>query len=519
MSKTVILVEVDTISPAGVAKTLRFCDRAMRPFPPTDPNRANLVWDDRLAEPPVFERSLFDDVTTLTPGRAGGGMVLKNADGGLDAYQANAWNEITVRRWTVGTAFAASQVVLHGLCAVPAYDHRTASAAAVRVDLYDDAVELDQPIQGQLYAGTNDGVAVFYEGAADGLKGRPKPIAYGDLTDAHLPAPQVNGPNMVFQPGEGPLQGSVAIFDGGAPAGYAADGDQVNATFDATTPAAAHYATNLARGLVKINGDPVLNLTFGVKGSSSPTYVETCGPVAARLLAKGGVPSARIGASVAALAGAAPIGVFAADQVNTRDLVGWVARSALAAILPDRQGVYQALPFAAPTADPVVTLQADQVLDLDPDATADAPVGEFRVGWGRIWTTFTAGELKASVRDTAEAERLAAEYRWATEVDATVKTRFPRAWRTLSIETALRHEADALALASKLKALFGLRSNGKPRRLLKVVVSPAADGMAAELGDTVRLVYAPRSIDDNFILVAEQPMRPRRDQATWTLWG
>lgn len=518
MSATVILVEVDLVSPAGADVTLRFCDRAMRPFPPTDADRPNLPWDDRLAEPPTFRRALFDDVTTLTPTLGYGAMSLKNGDAGLDDYRGHAWNEVRVWRWTEGTAFSAAVPILKGLCAQPAFAHNTSQPRRVRVDLYDARAELDQPIQANLYGGANNGTTILYDGYPDGLKGRPIPVAIGDLTAAHLPPTQVNAGQYVFQLGEGSLSDSEAIYDGGAAAGFADQGDKSDAVFDATTPAAASYITNLDRGLIKINGSPVLGLTFGVKGDNDPAYIETPGPVIAALLTKGGVAGARIGASITGLASTPVVGVFAADLVNTAELVGWVAKSALTAILPDTAGVYQAVAFAAPKLVADVSIAADQVINVEADDSAPAPIGEIKVGWGRIWTTFSSGELKASVRGTADAERLASEYRWASDVDATVKARFPRAWRTLTIETALRAEADAIALVVSLKALFGLRPDGTPRQAWRVTIDQT-DGLAAQLGQTAALAYPPMGLNDNYVLLAEEPMRPRRDQAIWTLWG
>lgn len=518
MIESALLVEVDAVSPAGVAKTLRFSDRAVRPFPPSDPDRANAVWWSILQDPPTFRRALFDDIRNLAPSIGAGAMALLNSDGALNPYEGFAWNEIRVLRWTFGTPFAAAVLVLKGLCAVPSYDHHTSQARMVRVDIYDYRAELEKALLGPQYAGTNNGTTILYEGSADGLKGRSKPLALGDLSDAHLPPVQVNGPASVFQLHDGAIQGPVAIFDGGAPAGYANQGDKTDAVFDATTPAAASYITNHNRGLVKINGSPVMGLTFAAKGGSAGGYVETVGPVAARLLAKAGVPPERIGASVAALLAAQVIGLYANDQAPAGDLLAWTARSALTSVLPDTSGVYQAVTFGPPAADAVASIAADQVLNLAPDQASLGPIGEIRVAWGKISTTFSSGELKASVRISAEAERLATDYRFATRDLAAVKARYPRSWSTVTVETALRTEAAALALAEQLEGLFGLRPDGKPRRAWRVTIS-TLDGLVADLGDTVALTYPPQDINDNFVLFAEEPMRPSRDQAIWTLWG
>ncbi|MCX7586536.1 hypothetical protein [Phenylobacterium sp. 58.2.17] len=515
---TAILVEIDTISPAGAAETLRFCDRAVRPFLPSDADRPNTLWDDRLAEPPTFRRALFEDITALTPSLGAGGLTLLNADGGLNVYEGHAWNEIRVYRWPEGEPFAAATLELRGLCARPQFDHRTDSPRKVRVDLYDFRRELEKPLLSALYSGGNNGTTVLYEGSSGGLKNRPKPFAAGDLRTAHLPPIQVNAGANVFQLHNGAVDGSEAIFDGGAPAGYADQGDKTSAVFDATLPAAASYITNHARGLIKINGSPVLGLSFGIKGASDGGYVETVGAIAHRLLQLAGVPPERIGASVAAVAAPAPIGVFAADQIETTDLLAWVGRSALVAILPDKAGVYQAVKFGPPAAVADVEIAFDQVVNLAADEAEPEPVAEIRVAWGRIWTTFSSGELKPSVRGTDEAERLAQEYRHAVLADAAVKARYPRGWSTATVETALRGEDDAEALGAQLQAMFGLRTDGTPRRARRMTVA-AGDGLAAELGQTVRLRYPPQGINDNFVLIAEEPMRPRRDLAVWTLWG
>lgn len=520
MTPTVLLVEIDVVSPAGATSTLRFADRAMRPFPAGAPAKANLVWDDRIIETPSFRASLFDDVTTLQPGIGAGMLTLANADHALDAYQGHAWGAVSIWRWTPGTLFSAAVVMLKGLASQPTFDPPSSAAARVRVPMFDYRAELETPIQGITYAGTNGVGGVLYEGEADGLKGKPKPVAFGDLTDAHLPAPQVNAGARVHQFHDGPIQGAEVIFDGGVDAGYADVGDLSGAAFDAATPGAASYQTDIGRGLVKINGAPVLSLTFGCKGDKSGgTYVETPGPVIAKLLAKAGVPGGRIGASVAALASAAVVGVFAAEPVNALDLVTFAGRAGMAAVLPDRAGVWQAFEFGPPEVVADFAITAGQVINLKPDEEPP-PIGEFRVGWGRIWTTFSRAEIKASIKDTSAETRLASAYRYATLEDATVKARFTKAvWATATLDTALRQEADAIALAVKLKALLGLRADGSPRRMWRVTIENTDAAMAIAMGQTVSLDYPPAGLSGNFLLIGQELMRPRRDQAIWTVWG
>ena len=120
--------------------------------------------------------------------------------------------------------------------------------------------------------------------------------------------------------------------------------------------------------------------------------------------------------------------------------------------------------------------------------------------------------------DVLDEERLAAEYRWATFTNPTVKARLPGSWTSIEIETALRREADALALAASIGALFGLRPDGSPRVQWKVTVERAV-AQQAELGDTIAVDDPSQGISGRFLLVGEQLLRPRRDQVVWTLWG
>lgn len=515
----VFLAEVEVISPAGAAGVLRFADRAIAPFPPGDPDRPNAQFDDRMVEAPTLRRALFDDLASLSPGLGAGAMRLSNADRRLSPYKAWSWGEVRVWRWETGTPFAAAEQVLQGLTATPGFSASGKAASQVTVPLYDYRAELDGPLQTTVYAGTNGAPGVLYEGEADGLKGRPKPLAWGRLDGAHLPAPQVNPAVLGHQLHDGLVHGSIAIFDRGDAAGFADQGALAPAAFDAFTPSPASWCRDLGRGLLKINGSAAGVLSFGCRGDATGGYVETTGPILARLLTKAGVPPARISASVAALAASAPIGAWFGETTTGREAAAWIARSAPAALLPDREGVWTAQRVAPPALVADHSLGEDEIIDLEADETAPAPVGQVRVGYGRIWTTFNGTDIAPALRGTSEEARLADEYRWAVEIDAASQARYPRTWRTLELTTALREEADAQALAASLKTLFGLRADGRARQGWRVTVELTPARLALPLGSTIALDYPPDAIDDNFILLGEEPMRPRRDQVIWMLWG
>lgn len=518
MSGFVILVEVDVVSPAGEAKTLRLSDQPIRPFPPTDGTAANVPFDERIVEVPSLKRSLFDDLATLSPGLGFGEMVLINADRALDEYRSYAWGALRVERWTEGTPRASAVPVLAGVCGQPGFPVTTKEPGRVRVPLWDDRSALEKPLQESVFAGSNGTAGVLYEGLADGIKGRRKPLAWGDLTDAHVPAPQVNAGVLAYQVSAGAVAGPISIFDRGAPAGFISDGDFAGAAFDARMPAAAHSATDLSRGLVKMNGQTVGQVAFGLKGASAGGYVETVGPVLARILAQAGVPAERVSNTVQSLSNACVIGAWFENE-DARTAMAWVARSAPAALLPNRLGVWEAYAFGPPAAVADHRIEADEVLDIEEDGTAPAPAGEIRVGWGRIWTGYRTGELAPTLTGTEAVERLTTEYRWAVIEDAEVKARHPRTWRKIEITTALRRQADAQALAQTFKGLFGLSASGEPRRMQRVTLELTPARLAARLGQTVEMDAGELGSTGRFVLLGEEPQRPRRDQVVWTLWG
>lgn len=518
MDDTVILVEVDVTSPAGAVETLRFSDRPIRPFPPSDPTAPNVAFDERIVDPPALKRTLFDDLASLSPGLGFGEMVLVNADRALDVYQTYAWGEMRVERWVEGTPRSAAVPINRALCAQPAFPVTTREPGRVRVPIYDYRMELEKPLQTTTYAGTNGTGGALYEGTVDGLKGRRKPLAFGNLVDAHVPAPQVNAGVLAYQPHDGPVAGPIAIFDRGAPAGFISAGDATGAAFDAAAPAAARFVTDLSRGLVKWNGQTVGQVAFGLKGSSGGGYVETVGPIVARLLARAGVPAGRIAPGVAGLASPAVVGAWFESE-DARSAVGWLARSSPAAVLPDRLGVWDAYGFGPPAAAADHRIEADEILDIEDDGSAPAPAGEIRVGWGRVWAGYRQADLAPGLTGTEAVERLTSEYRWIAVDDAVVKARHPRTWRRIEITTALRSGPDAEALAATLKGLFGLSASGEPRRMRRVTIELTPERLAARLGQTVELVAPDLGAAGLYLLLGEEPLKPRRDQMIWTLWG
>lgn len=534
MGETVILVECDVADPAGTVTTLRFADRAVAPMAPTDAHRPNAVWDTRLLEPPTIRRQLFGDLQTLEPGFGVGTMVLANADRALDVYQGHVWSEVRVWRWTVGTAFSAARRLITGPAAgTPAFDSKTSAASRVRLDLFDYRMELRRPIQTDAYGGTNAGGA-FFDGDGN-LKGVLKPLAFGNLMDAHVSPAPVNTSALTYQlhDGEALITSSaydLQIFDRGGDAGlefiagFNGHSDMTTAVPKAALMEAdvntSEFASWLGDGLVRINANLVGQVAFGLKGDApGHAYVETPGPVLDRVLRRLGVPNERIGASVASAPGAGVVGLFVQDNATGAEVVAPLARAGLLALLPDRSGVWQAVKIAPPVGFAAVTLGDADILSIEGEDASLGGAGEFIVGYDKIYTTYRRDDLQAELQGTEAEVRLGETWRWARTEDVAFKARFPGTWRAIRLETALRQRGHAEALAGQLKALFGLRDDGKPRRQWRVTVEMTDALLDVALGSIV-VINAPKlGIFEYFLLTGEEPMRPRRDQLLWTLWG
>lgn len=271
--------------------------------------------------------------------------------------------------------------------------------------------------------------------------------------------------------------------------------------------------------MLKVNAALVGNIAFGFKGDVTGGYVETPGPIAARILKRLGVPDGRIGESLFDIDCDSVVGVYTAEAATGRELIGWLSASAPMAVLPDRMGVWQAIMLAPPAGPPGFTITGADILDLEADDGAPRGAGEFSVGWSRIWTTYRRETLQPQLLFTDAEARLGEAYRYANAADDDYKARYPAAWRKMKVDTALREEADAVALAATFKGLFGLRPDGKPRRQWRVTIELTDEALAIELGATVAVAAPEYGIDDLYLLIGEEPLRPRRDQTIWTVWG
>lgn len=515
MSETAFLVEIE-VTPAGsaVAQKLHLSDTAVPPFAPTDPDRPSQPYDPRVLDAANVERGL--DLETLSADAGGGAITISNNDGALDLYRSYTFGAFAVYRGQLGSAFADYEPVMSGQCGSPEFGRSAAKADQLTIPVFDPRTDLANDIQSTFYAGTNAGGGSGYEGTADDLKDRPKPIGLGNLTRANVPAIWANAADLVAQLHDGKAQEVNAIYNGGGDAALTPIGDFVGTAFDAATPGATEFATDLGRGLVKFGAALAGGVTFDLKGNADPLYVEDAPSLITKELVTAGIAGEEISDDFVNIVAPEPVGVWLNEPTPVSEVVDFLARSIGAVCSPDRLGKWRLVSIAPPTVTPLVTFNAD---DLVENATGGGSLGtptwRVTIRYARNYQVMTGADLQGSVIGTDREGFLAQEWRTAISSDQTTKDRWPTAVER-TFETGLVDEADAAALAARLLALFGPRSDGTAREVVDIQTPLTDEVLALDLGDTVRIGDG---IDRNFIVTRILPTQPARHMVTLELFG
>lgn len=521
-----------------------YSDTAVPPAPPGTVldgfGLGGQVIEDRVLASPTLVREIAGDIASLSAGSGVGILTLANADGALDGTRAHVWRDIRVWLWDQSTSVSTAFFLFAADCGRGEHVISNKQPKRVTIPLADAMGRLDRPLTPTNYAGTNNGTTNLYEGDSGGIAGQPKPWQVGDLDLAtgaidgplaHLPAVIVNGARRTYQLHNGPVD-LIEVFDRGAPSGLAFDGDYVGSAFDARVLPSASFCTDLARGLVKITDGLVGQVSFGAR-RATPL------PVPYGSVTEAVAPGRAIGdiLTLAALSGGAkgviifdalqlrnalgpigPTGWWYADVTSVREAVAPFARAGGGVLAARRDGSFFCAAIKPAKAVADITLDALNIINLEVAETAGAPVGEVRLGWGRLWATFDNQELAPSLRSSADAARLSTSWRWAVARDTNTIERAVD-WRSVTIETALRSRSIADTIAGQLLSAFGLRADGQARRSWTVTLEVSAALLARDLGDTVRLMVPSQMIDERLILVGERLCSPRAGLVEWTLWG
>ncbi|SOD97013.1 hypothetical protein [Caenispirillum bisanense] len=494
------LVELEVIAPDGAVSTLYCSTGVVRPFPPSDPHRPNQIYDPRVLEPVNYSTEIFADLQSQTGAIGVGVCILSNADGALNYLRDYALGSVSVYWGEIGAAFADYTQILSGRAEGAAFETSLTNADRYRFGLWDARRVLDKPLSENKYSGTG-----LYDGSTTGVTGQTKPYALGKVRG--VAAPQV-GSNLVYQLSDGPILSVDGIFDRGGDMGLTLAGDYSGTAFDSATPSATQYATDKARGLVKLGTSPGGTVTFDFTASTA-----TPSAVISGALVRAGVPSGSVGASVSGLASTASVGVYTrGDTAGTT--VETVCRSVGGAVVPDASGTWQAVLLGLPVAgSSVATFTAWDVVELSTTTGFPAPVWRVVVQYDRNHTPMGSNEIAQALIGTDRAGWLDAEWREAVAENTTTRDRYPSA-AEIVLPTALTEKADAEALAAQLLAMHGV-----PRQSYEMTVELTAGNLGIRMGDTVYLDLPGKSISKHFVVTSVAPTTAGLNKITFGLWG
>lgn len=513
MRERVWLTEIDFTLADASEVTVRLATAALRPFPAADPDRPEAVYDPVLVQPANLELSVSRDLRGGLGDLSAGRIEFAN-DGSYNFLKGAAPKAVrTYVGWTDATTFAEFEQVFDGIGNFARVLTLSSRPARVTVDVYDARLLLRDNVQETTYAGTNSG-ATGYQGTPNDLKGKPVPLALGDLSKANVPAPMVNRSTLTHQLGEGPLHSEVAVYNRGQNASLTDKGDSTGATFDAVTVSATEYATDLARGYLRRPSFSGALATFDLKGlvDGDGVLMDTVPVLVKYLLQRRGVSGAKIGPTFDALVAPQKVGLWTGSTPTSyQSVITSLARSIGAWVLPDALGVWQIGLIEAPTGNPITVLDDDEIVSLETEVGVPLePVYRVVGKYAQNYQVLEGSDVAPAIEGTDRAAYVAERWRTAEWLaPAGFKDTYRDAVE-VELETALVEEADCQALVDRWGSLF------VPGRDAVRVVTPM---QSLPLWSEVRVSYSQQSFDKVMRVVRVRPSQPKLHLMTVTLWG
>lgn len=447
--------------------------------------------------PAVMDQAFeIDRVIGFAPGSqstAGHGLVrLSNLGRRYDAFLLGKNSDSLFARMSAGTK---TYDQTRGIYVDPSYAYLTPfftgitgswtiSEDELEIPLFDTTDFIDHPLQARMYAGTGG-----LNGGAD-LAGKPIPMVRGG-TNTHpvqnVPLTTVDAVNLIYQYTDGP--GTIVTLYEGSAAVFTNDGDVAN-LYAGSAPAAGHYRTCNALGLVQMGSSPVRALTADVTGAFPVAGTVTTAVGIARFLISEtmGLPSYAIDVTSFNNADAAYpyiAGVYAGGGETALDIVRFLLWSVGAALHTTRDGGLGCVVLRKLTGTlPSVVISPTTAVSIAPQSVGvplDPPPFRWRVGYNRVYAVQTS-DFNGAVTAPRKAI-VGSEFQVATWFGTDVKTGWQRPSDPDVVPTALLVQSDAQALADAWGALWG----GQNR--LWTVTVPITGAAGLDIGKTVALYW------------------------------
>lgn len=445
---------------------------------------ANAYYEARIKVPPSVQRECFQYARTFGRSQIGfGDTTLVNNDGGLDYMLGYSYSgrRIVIRLGTLQNdqlTYAWSTILVGSM------EQVELSWQEVTVRIRDRLLDLATPLQQVRYAGGN-ALPAGLEGNDDDLKGRPKPLVYGQVFN--ISPPCVNTTRLIYQIHTGGQVVSInGVYDRGAlltaGAAYSSQADM-----EANSPSAGQYRVwnDATLGcFIRLGSNPTGTVTADVTQGAT----RTVGQLFQAILLKAGVLASDINLSdISALDAAVSyqVGVYAGSNMDVTplELLDELCASIGAWYGTDINGKFRIGRIVLPTGTSLGTITTVEIIQIERIASRDAGVGvpawKVKLGWQKMQTV--QPDLNTSV-SVARKTLVAEEYRRQEVSDAAVKTA-----NLLSPEidfpTVLVNKGDAASEAARRLAIYKER-----RDIYKLTVRVDAQlASILDLGNIVTL--------------------------------
>lgn len=498
-------------------RTLYFCTELGLTTRPSD-SPPNTTFEPRITQPANVRVDAFAVGTTSGRSEFGlGDLVLANSDGALDAmidYGIDG-REIILRVGEHTAPYPTDHTVV--MRAVMEYLVVTDQEVRVRVRPRDLLTKVE--FSASRYDGNNI-LPNGLEGVGD-IAGKPKPRVYGQVTN--ISPVLVNSARLIYQVNDGPVE-AVTVYDGGLAFGAGAHYTS-QADMEANAPSAGQIRLWPTGGYFRLGSSPTRAITADVTEGATAAD-RTAAAIARRILEGPGGTTNYDAASFLALdtANSGVCGIFMAEEAHVADALDRIL-AGVGAFWSDSTHGYFVARLEAPVGTPVATFDENNIITIEREAPNDAtrgvPPHTVVVRYGLNYTVQTndlAGGVTAARRGA-----LAQEWRAVSVSDPTVLIKHLLS-QPLEVESMLQVEADALAEASRLMTLHGVR-----RDLFNITVAldDTVTGVSSlgisgvlELGSLVSIQYARYGLDNGKLMrVIGYELDARLNQAALTLWG
>jgi len=507
------VVGVTYVNAADTEQVIYF---TTRPFTTSGTDTpAHTIIEDRIFNPALVRRDIFDIATTGGASRVGyGDLVLRNDDGALDWLLDRPIDGRTLTIY-VGADNATDFPADYETIALT-MDQPEGSQSDITVRIRDRQVVTSRNLQDNLYGGTNalpNGV----DGIISDLKNKPKPILYGRCFNVEPIF--VNTSRNIYQVNDGALRDVTAVYDSGALLAHGLDYASEAAMF-ATVPTAGTFRVWKAGGMFRIGTTAAGQVTCDAVEGQWPRD-RTAAQIFLRLLTeRAGLSSGQISATDLTTLNAqqpASIGFYASNALTVASVLDQIATSVGAWWATDLTGTFRLVRLDLPSGTPALDLNAEDFtqgsIKRIPLTDNAIPSYQTTVRCVPNWTVQEQG-LVDGVR-AARRNRLAQPYQDASTVDALVRARYLLS-QERTINTLLVCLVAGEVEAIRLQSLYGARRD----RYDVTIQADTATLAALDLGVVVRMTYNRFGLDAGRLFrVIGYQMDPVEGVVSLTVWG